>query len=134
MDKNFLEMVKNTECAKKFFEKELSYQVGPYELNELIEKHIEKLNIVDVRSYEDYLEGHIPFATHVPSEVLENNLVYFSKDKLNIIYCYKIECQLAKKCCYKLAKEGYPVIEVLGGYKSWKKSGFDVVKDSDDGF
>lgn len=132
-DKLF-ENAKNTECAKKHFENELSYHVGPYELNHLIHSCIEKINLVDVRDYEDYLEGHIPFAMHVPASALEDNLAMFEKNKLNILYCYKIECQLAKKCCLKLAKLGYPVVEGLGGYKSWKKSGFDVVKNSDEGF
>ena len=76
------EIAKNTECAQKHFEKDLAYHVGPYELNHLIHAHIEKINLVDVRDYEDYLDGHIPFAMHVPAGALEENLSLFEKNKL----------------------------------------------------
>lgn len=118
--------------AKEFFLEEISFLVGPYELKDLIANKIDEINIVDVRKYDDYIEGHIPYAIHVPYDSLEEHLVMFEKDKVNIVYCYNNFCKLGHKAAYKIAKEGYPVQVLHGGYRTWKKFDFDTVKTSAD--
>jgi len=118
--------------AKEFFLEEISFLVGPYELEDLIKNKIDEINIVDVRKYDDYIDGHIPYAIHVPYDSLEEHFVMLEKNKVNIVYCYNNFCKLASKAAYKLAKEGYPVQVLHGGYKTWEKFGFDTVKTSAD--
>ena len=69
--------------AKDYFLKEISFKTNSHELNQKIKDCIEDLNIIDVRSYDDYIEGHIPFAIHVPLDSLEEHSMMFEKDKLN---------------------------------------------------
>ncbi len=116
--------------AKESFQTFLMTHVCPWGLKELIEYHIEELNIVDIRCYEDYTDGHIPFATHIPFESLENYMDMFHKDKMNIVYCACQSCMLSHKAALLLADKDYPVKVLLGGFKGWHKAGFDVVKTS----
>lgn len=120
----------DTRRAHEYFLNELCYTLGPFELREKIKNELDSFNLVDVRDYEDYIDGHIPFATHVPYDSLESHLNMFSKEKVNVIYCYSSVCHLAKKCAVKLTEKGYPVMELSGGYRAWKKNHLEVIKDS----
>ncbi len=127
-------LTKNTGKAEDFFKSMLAFTVGPDRLKHMMEKQLEEYTLVDVREYDDYIKGHIPFAVHVPFDQLEEQMVQFSKDKVNIVYSYSPFCQLAKKAAYHLASEGYPVRELLGGFKAWKKRDFDIVENESDNY
>ncbi len=123
------EFTKDTHVAKEHFKKQLAFTIGADCLKHMMEKHLEEYNLIDIRKYDDYIKGHIPYAVHVPFEQLEEQMNKFSKDKINIIYSYSIFCQLSKKAAYILASEGYPVKELTGGFKAWKKRDFDIVEN-----
>ena len=116
--------------AKEFFMEQLSFFASIYELKKLIENDIESINIVDVRKYDDYIDGHIPYAIHIPYESLEEHLVMLEKEKVNIVYCYDYNCKLGLKAAYEIAEKGYPVKVLVGGYHTWHKLGYDTVKTS----
>lgn len=130
MLEKYEKITKDTHRANEYFTNELCYSLGPSQLKEMIKDELTSFNLVDVRPYEDYIDGHIPFATHVPYLQLEENFNKFSKDKINVLYSGSPVCFLAKLCAVKLTEHGYPVMELRGGFKGWKKHGFDVVKDS----
>ena len=127
-----MDVTMDTRRAHEYFLNELCYSIGPKGLKEKIKNDVNSFNLIDVRGYDDYIDGHIPFAMHVPYDELEEHFNMFSKEKVNIIYSYSIVCQLAKKCAVKLTEKGYPVMELIGGFKAWKKHDFDIVKDSAD--
>ncbi len=116
--------------AKEFYKDILSFKVCPQGLNKLIEYHINELNIVDIREYDDYIDGHIPYAIHVPFDELEEHLDMFDKKKMTVVYSYCKYSLKAVKAAYMLADKDYPVIVLLGGFKAWEKAGFDTVKTS----
>ena len=126
-DKTF---IFNSGKAKDYFLEKISFETTPRELHKHIQNSIEEFNIVDVRSYDDYIDGHIPFAIHVPLDSLEEHLVMFDKDKVNVVYSYCPYCKKAPKAAYMIADKGYPVMTLCGGYKIWKENGFDTVKTS----
>lgn len=128
-DKEFLNAVKDTRKAREYFLDQIAYTIGPDRLLKLREKHLEDFNLFDIREYDDYIKGHIPYATHIPFKQLDDQLVKFSKDKVNIIYSYSLLCQRSKKAAYMLADKGYPVMELVGGFKGWKKRDFEIVED-----
>ena len=120
----------NTDRAKEFFLDKISYSLGPVELKQMIENDLNRFNLIDLRKYQDYLDGHIPFAVHIPPEQIEEHWNMFSKDKINIVYCYNPYCHLASKQALLIAEKGYPVMELCGGFYAWKDFfGFDVVTD-----
>lgn len=111
------ELTKQTNRAIEFFEQKLAFTLGPVELKNLIND--ENINIIDVRQPENYNQAHIPNAISIPGNDVESHLDKLSKDKINIIYCYTQQCHLAAKICLHLAKKGYPVMELEGGFDEW---------------
>jgi len=79
----------------------------------------EKLTIVDLRTPELFAKSHIPGAINLKFEELDKNLDKLSKDKTTVVYCYDIVCHLSAKAALELAKKGYKVKELEGGYDSW---------------
>ncbi len=116
--------------AKETFKNKIMSYESPHELNRNIHTEINQLNIVDVRKYDDYIDGHIPYAIHVPFDNLEEHLVMFEKDKLNLIYSYCPYCLLADKTACYLTEKGYDAKVLLGGIMIWKKAGYEIIKSS----
>ena len=119
---------KDLNRAKKFFEDILAYTIGPYGLKEMIETKINKINILDVREYEDYLDGHIPYAIHIPFKHVEEHHKMLDKEKITVVYTYTDSCPRAYKTALKLVENGYPAIVLRGGFKQWKKFDFEIIK------
>lgn len=110
--------------AKEFFEKKLQFTTGPVEVEEMI-KLGSNVVIVDVRDSEDYAKGHVPGAINLPREQW-STLEGLSKEKTNIIYCYNQQCHLGAKAALEFAKQGYPVMEMEGGFEMWKERDLDI--------
>lgn len=127
------DITKDLSRAKKFFEDIISFSVGPYTLDEIIENRTNTINIVDVREYRNYIEGHIPYAVHIPHKEIKEHLDMLDKDKVTVLYTYSDSCPRAYKAALDLIENHYPAIVLRGGFKEWKKFDFDIIKtDSDD--
>lgn len=125
-------ITQNHSKAKEYFLNEISFTITPFELKEMIKNDIDKINIIDIRTYDDYIDGHIPYAIHIPVDNLDEHLVMLEKDKINIVYGYSQYCKLTPSACYKIADKNYPVMLLKGGYYIWQKNDFDTVKLSSD--
>ena len=131
--KKICERTQDTKKARDFFEYLLAFSINPARLKTMMEDNLEKFTLIDVRDYDDYIKGHIPFAIHIPFEQLEDHLEHFSKDKINIFYGYSLLCQRGEMASFLLADAGYPVKNLVGGFKGWKKQDYDVIEtDSED--
>lgn len=116
--------------AKHYFENILTYLVSPYELRGMIKKNVDAFNLIDVRDYEDYIDGHIEYAEHIPYHKIEENLDMLDKTKTTIVYCYNSSCQRAAKTALKLVENEYPAAILDGGIEIWELFEFDVVRNS----
>ncbi len=120
------------ECvqAVEHFQSKLAFETGPVGVKQSLEKGA-PLQIVDLRTPELYAKGHIPKAINILYEDLEKNLGHLKKDVPTIVYCYSITCNLSTKAALWLAKNGYPVQELVGGWQEWVNLGFKAEsKDS----
>ncbi len=122
------EITKDLSRAKKFFEDIISFTVGPFTLDDIIENRINSINIVDVREYNDYINGHIPYAVHIPYKEIKEHIDMLDKDKVTIIYTYSDSCPRAYKSALELIEKHYPSVILRGGYREWKKFDLDIVK------
>ncbi len=120
----------DTKKAKDFFLEKISFMISPFELKRTIKDFVNDINIIDVREYDDYIDGHIPYAIHVPYTNLEEHLEMIEKDKVNVIYCESEYCSLACKTAHLLSSKGFQVKVLSGGYYIWKKLGNETVKTS----
>ena len=117
-------MIPNPTEAKEYFEAKMQFTTGPVELDRMI-KQGEDINIVDVRAADDYAKGHIPCAINLPKENW-STLASLRKDKTNVIYCYSQTCHLAATAAVEFAEQGYPVMEMEGGFRTWNELRLDI--------
>ena len=127
------DITKDLSRAKKYFEDIISFTVGPFTLDEIIVHRINTINIVDVREYNDYIEGHIPYAVHIPYKEAKDHVQMLDKDKVTVVYTYSDSCPRAYNTALELIEKHYPAVILRGGFKEWKKFEFDIIKkDTDD--
>ena len=80
--------------------------------------------LIDLRDKEDFQKSHIPGAVWADWENLDTNIQYMldeydSNIKWIILYCDRGNISLLT--ARDLARHGYNVISLGGGYNSWKK-------------
>jgi rhodanese-related sulfurtransferase len=114
--------------AKTYFEDKLAFTTGPVELGGWIKTGEENLVVVDVRAAEDFATGHIPGAINLPKEQWDR-CQGLARDKTNVIYCYTQQCHLAANACAQFAANGYPVMELEGGFEAWKENELDIEEE-----
>lgn len=114
--------------GKNPFEERLAHEID----GATLEHHLkegdaeDRFTILDVRDADTYNEGHIPGSVNVPYQELKERLNEIPRDKEVVTYCYHIGCLLATRAGAVLAREGYEVRDLLGGYQMWADLGHPV--------
>lgn len=117
----------DTEVGTDFFAEKLAFTLGPVELKKMLEEN--KVKLIDVRRKEDFDEGHIPQAISIPKDELKNKLSELSKKDVHVVYCYNQQCHLGAAAALNLAQNGYPAMELDGGFDVWANGfKFEVAK------
>lgn len=116
---------KEQAAAIAYFEQKLSFEIGPVELKMGIERG-EKYQIIDLRTPELFGKAHIPGAENVLFESLESHLPKLKKEITSVVYCYNHLCHLSARAALTLAKNGYKVRELAGGFDGWAEREFQV--------
>jgi sulfur-carrier protein adenylyltransferase/sulfurtransferase len=83
--------------------------------------------IVDVREPDEWTEGHIPGAVHVPRGFLESRIEQSAPDRSRpvVVYCAGgARSAFAAKTLEDLGYEN--VVSLAGGFTDWKRNGFPV--------
>ena len=75
--------------------------------------------ILDVRTPEEYLEGHIPGAINVPNEEIGTAEISELPDKSQLILVYCRSGRRSKEASNKLVNLGYTNIVEFGGILDW---------------
>ncbi len=104
--------------AHKYFKAKMEFTTGPMELDRMI-KERENVNIIDVRSADDYALEHIPGAINLPKGRWES-CSGLSREAVNVVYCYSEDCHLAATAAMEFTGQGFSVIELEGGFEGWK--------------
>jgi sulfur-carrier protein adenylyltransferase/sulfurtransferase len=83
--------------------------------------------VVDVREQDEWDEGHIPGAVHIPRGNLESRIERAAPDRDRAILLY---CAVGNRSAFAaktLAELGYAdVVSLSGGFTDWKRNGFPV--------
>jgi phage shock protein E len=81
----------------------------------------------DVRSPEEYAQGHIPGITLIPLDQLPNRLAEVPKDKTVVVTCRS--GNRSNQAAQLLQQKGYTnVHNMLGGITAWEQAGYPVEK------
>ncbi|MDD1745365.1 MAG: rhodanese-like domain-containing protein [Candidatus Methanoperedens sp.] len=83
--------------------------------------------ILDVRTQEEYNEGHIMGSILIPVDELDSRLKELPRDKKILVYCRTGHRSLTAS--EKLENSGFTQLyNMNGGITEWKNAGYDVVK------
>lgn len=90
-------------------------------------KHPEHLFLLDVRTPQEYAEGHVPGAVNVPYDQLASRLVEVPKDRDVVLYCKS--GRRAGIAADVLAANGYTRLSHLeGDMNAWIEKGRPIAK------
>jgi molybdopterin/thiamine biosynthesis adenylyltransferase/rhodanese-related sulfurtransferase len=82
--------------------------------------------LLDVREQDEWQEGHLPGAVHVPRGNLESRVETLIPDKSREIIVYCAAGSRSAFAAKSLAELGYDdVASMAGGFADWKRNGFD---------
>ena len=76
--------------------------------------------IVDVRTPDEYAEGHIPNAINIQNETINETVYNKLKDKNQLILIYCRSGSRSRQAAYKMQKLGYTNLVDFGGIINWK--------------
>ena len=110
IDENIISEVKNEKKAE--YKKITSDEAKNIMLTE-------KPIVVDVRSLEEYNEGHIPNAISVPLETIENEAETKLKNKDDLILVYCRSGRRSREAALRLIEKGYTNVIDFGGIQDW---------------
>ena len=79
----------------------------------------EKTIVVDVRTTEEYNEGHIPNAISIPLETIEKEAEAKLKNKDDLILVYCRSGRRSREAALKLIEKGYTNVIDFGGIQDW---------------
>ena len=79
----------------------------------------QKVIVVDVRTLEEYNEGHIPNAISVPLETIENEAEAKLKNKDALILVYCRSGRRSREAALRLIEKGYTNVIDFGGIQDW---------------
>lgn len=83
--------------------------------------------ILDVRTLEEYNEGHVMGSTLIPVDELDSRLKELPRDKKILVYCMTGHRSLTAS--EKLENSRFTQLyNMKGGITEWKNAGYDVVK------
>lgn len=101
--------------------------VSPAQATQLINR--EDAIVIDVREPNEWAQGHIPNARHIPLAQLESRLAELEKHKERTIV---VNCRSGNRsgsACGKLRKAGFTkVFNLQGGILAWEQAGLPVSK------
>lgn len=84
----------------------------------------ENVIIVDVRTADEYSDGHIPNAINI--DVKRAGFLYEADEKLSKDKTIAVYCQggvRSRKAASLLSDDGYTVVNLAGGFSEWKGAG-----------
>lgn len=100
-------------------EQEVSYrQITMNEAITMMEEESGYL-ILDVRTKEEFVAGHIPGAVNIPNEAIGTAEISELPDKNQLILVYCRSGNRSKQASEKLTALGYTAIVEFGGINSW---------------
>lgn len=97
---------------------------------EQVKQNAEDFHILDVRSSEEYAEGHVPGAMHIPHDSIQTKLSSLPQDKDAPLLIYCRTGRKAGLATTELKQMGYSkIFHMQGNMPGWTEKGFDISHD-----
>jgi len=83
---------------------------------------------IDVREQDEWQEGHLPGAIHIPRGYLESRIEAAAPDRAQQIVLYCAAANRSAFAAKSLVELGYENVHSLaGGFTDWKRNGLEIV-------
>jgi rhodanese-related sulfurtransferase len=107
------------------FEALLAFETDCWDVHEAMARGDGGFVLLDVRSPDLFVAGHVPGATNLPHRrINERSLAEQPDGVLFVVYCAGPHCNAADRAAVRLASLGRPVKKMIGGIEGWKDEGF----------
>jgi rhodanese-related sulfurtransferase len=114
------------ETASVMAEK-LRFHTDAWDLSVDLKSGHSEIVVIDARSSDAYVRGHIPGAVSFPhGEMTEEATRRLDHSKVYVVYCDGIGCNASTKGAFKLSRLGFRAKELLGGLDWWRRDGHPV--------
>jgi rhodanese-related sulfurtransferase len=115
-------------------EDKLRFHTDSWDLSVDLKAGLAAIVVIDARSREAYIAGHIPGAVSFPHrEMNSETTARLDRGKVYVVYCDGIGCNASTKGAYKLARLGFRAKELLGGLDWWRRDGHPVAASDESG-
>ena len=115
------------ESAARYFSDKLAHEVDPSDLNADMERGVTGFVVIDARSAESYVAGHVPGSVNLPHRTITaDSLREFPRHTTFVTYCTGPNCNAATKAAVRIGSLGYKVKEMIGGFEYWQSEGHPV--------
>jgi rhodanese-related sulfurtransferase len=115
-------------------EGKLRFHTDSWDLSVDLKAALADIVVIDARSRDAYIAGHIPGAVSFPHRDMNTETVArFDRSKVFVVYCDGIGCNASTKGAYKLALLGFRAKELLGGLDWWRRDGHPVTASHEPG-
>ena len=115
-------------------EDKLRFHTDSWDLSVDLKAALADIVVIDARSRDAYIAGHIPGAVSFPHRYMNvETVARFDRSKVYVVYCDGIGCNASTKGAYKLARLGFRAKELLGGLDWWRRDGHPVTASHEPG-
>ena len=115
-------------------EDKLRFHTDSWDLSVDLKATLAAIAVIDARSRDAYIAGHIPGAVSFPHrEMNAETTARLDRSKVYVVYCDGIGCNASTKGAYKLARLGFRTKELLGGLDWWRRDGHPVITSLEPG-
>ena len=108
----------------------MSSQFSEISITEFADLFNEQVFLIDVRETDEYLDGHVPGAIHIPLNEVPNRVEEFRNPQGGATYVICKAGGRSESACDYLAQTSLHVINIAGGTMGWIMQGHDVVEGS----
>lgn len=92
-------------------------EITAREAKTLLTRENDRIGVLDVREWDEWIDGHIDGATHIPLNELPIQLEKLDPEREWIVVCRSVN-RSAMACAY-LADRGFRVRNLQGGMLAW---------------
>jgi rhodanese-related sulfurtransferase len=109
--------------AVAFFSALLAFQTDVADVHAALGTGDPGFVLLDVRNRAAWDQGHVPDALHRPTAELPGDL---DAGVPVVVHCWGPGCNGATKAALTLARAGFTVREMIGGFEYWAREGLPV--------
>jgi rhodanese-related sulfurtransferase len=116
-----------SDLAAHHFAGKLSFETDCADVEQAFANGTVDFVLLDVRGPQLYAQAHVPGAINLPhGKMTERRMAEWPMDTLFVVYCQGTQCNGSTKAALRLARQGRPVKEMIGGLDGWIEDKFAV--------